>query len=106
MAQIFRLFPVQIVRRDGIRAFLRESGRSCNHVFNSWDLGEGKKTNKCVGNAPKQGSSFCPGENLLFDLWFKHQDLSFSDLIYYLLISIQPRSCSLLQRAGARGVGR
>jgi len=23
--------------------FLRESGRSCDHEFNSWDLGEGKK---------------------------------------------------------------
>lgn len=43
VAQIFRLFPVQIVGHNSIRAFLRESGRSCSHVFNSWDLGQGKK---------------------------------------------------------------
>lgn len=85
--------------------FFSESGKSCNHGFNSWDLEEGKKQtsvlatlrNEAAPSAPLPDSSREGGESPLPSL-VQTSNLGCSDLIYYLLISIQPRRCSLGQR--------
>lgn len=84
--------------------FFSESGKSCNHGFNSWDLEEGKKQtsvlarlrNEAAPSAPLPDSGRGGGESPLPSL-VQTSNLSCSDLIYCLLISIQPRRRSLGQ---------
>lgn len=49
--RLLGFFLVQVVDK-----MVEHCRRSCNHVFNSWDLGKGKKNN-CVVSALKSGSS-------------------------------------------------
>lgn len=101
----FQAFSCSISGTQWHMCFFSESGKSCNHGFNSWDLEEGKKQTSVLArlriqaalSAPLPDSSRGGGESPLPSL-VQTSNLSCSHLIYYLLISIQPRRCSLGQR--------
>lgn len=101
----FQAFSCSSSRTQWHTCFFSESGKSCNHGFNSWDLEEGKKQTSVLARLRKQAAPSAPlpdssrggGESPLPSL-VQTSNLGCSDLIYYLLISIQPRRCSPGQR--------
>lgn len=82
--------------------FFSESGKSCNHGFNSWDLEEGKKQTSVLAKLRNERQLLLPrcptpaGEVAKSPLpsLVQTSGRGCSDLIYYLLICIQPRRCS------------